>query len=155
MRRIAHALAALALACSIGSCSSDGPSALPVAAFAGEWVLESAENASCAGAAGPATRYFTVETDGYAQGVFNVVTDWDFVKPFRGYGWLVTGNFNLGLETVELNFWHTTLQVGAMFTGTIDRDGSVTGVLRDPKPGYRPHTVIGSCVFQATLRKLP
>lgn len=155
MRRSARTLAIIALACNIGSCSSDGPSALPVSAFAGEWVVATEANESCAGAAGPANRYFTVETDGYAQGVFNVVTDWDFVKPFRGYGWRVTGNYNLGQETVELNFWRTTLQVGAMFTGTINRDGSITGVLRDPKPGYQPHTVLGSCVFQATARKLP
>ena len=143
----------------VAGCSRDGPYGLDAGEFVGEWVLHTEANSSCAGAAAAADRYFTVESSTTGESVngdrtFNVVTEWDFVKPFRTFDFMVTGNYNLTQRTVELNFWHTVLQVGAEFTGTIDEDGTITGTLRDPKPGYRAHTVIGSCVFQATGRRL-
>lgn len=147
----------LILACAAGlSCGGDGgPAALDPSDFRGNWTLENPENPSCVGAAGPTTRHFYVAAEGFANGVFNVVTDWDFVRPFRGLGFTVTGNFNIANRTVELNFWHTTLSVGAMFTGTIEPDGSIRGTLRDPKPGYSPHVVVGSCTWTATGRRVP
>lgn len=132
--------------------SCESATGLDPSDFDGDWIVRTAANPSCAGTAAGADRHFTVEdaAGGYADGVFNVVEGWDFVRPYR-YGWLVTGNFNLSDRTVELNFWHTTLSVGAVFEGELQGDGTAVGTLKDPKPGYSPHTVIGSCVFSATL----
>jgi len=147
MLRIA-AVAALGLV----AASCDATTGLAPSSFDGQWVVRTQANASCFGVAGGADRHFTIvdAKTGFGGGVFNVVEDWDFVRPYRGYGWIVTGNFNLSDRTVELNFWHTPLAVGAVFVGTIEPDGSLVGTVRDPKPGYSPHTVIGACVFQAT-----
>lgn len=145
--------AALLLASALG-CSDEG--SLSPADFQGSWALVSDANSSCLGASGAANRFFEIEDPaaGYSDGVFNVVAAWDFVRPYR-YSWTVSGNFNLEQRTVELNFWLRPLEVGAVFTGHILSDGSVAGTLRDPKPGYQPHTVIGSCTFEARLQRAP
>lgn len=131
------------------------PTGLPRAAFEGPWELTVQANNACAGATGAHVRFFDVETSSYQDGAFNVVTSWDVVTPDRGYGWLVTGNFNLEARTVELNFWQRTGSVGSIFTGIIRDDGTITGTVRDPKPNYLPHFVIGSCTFSASGRRYP
>lgn len=158
IRRRVIALAGLILL-SLG-CGTDGSTGLSTELFDGEWVLNVAANPACAGAAGGGPRYFSVDPSGVGEAAngdrtFNVVTEFDFVKPFRGFGFMVIGHFNLSARTVELNFWHTVMQTGAIFTGTIAADGSITGTLRDPKPGYSPHVVIGTCIFQATGNRIP
>jgi hypothetical protein len=150
---------ALALVVALG-CGDDGPAGLKPERFTGDWVLNVEGNPSCFGASAGGPRYFEVDASGSGEAAngdrtFNVVTEFDFVKPFRGFGFMVIGNYNLTARTVELNFWHTVMQTGAQFTGTIDDDGSITGTLRDPRPGFDPHLVVGSCVFQATGHRLP
>lgn len=145
----------LLLAATVSLSCDGGTTALSADLFAGSWVLNSAANPTCSGAAGAASRYFDVETSSLDDGTFNVVEPWDVVVPNRGFGWLVTGSFNLRARTVVLNFWQTTLSVGSEFSGTINSDGSITGTLRDPKPGYSPHFVVGTCQFTATGHRLP
>lgn len=148
LRRIALPLLYLvALAC------DGGPAGLDPNELVGRWVIRTTANAACSGAVGAAERIFDADDPPVGDGIVNVVSEWDFVYPDR-YGWLVTGNFNVRTKEVVLNFWHTPLAVGAEFTGTIRGDGTLVGELRDPKPGYSPHLVIGSCVFQATGEQL-
>lgn len=139
--------------CVSASCSGDatGPA---IADFAGPWRIDVQANPTCTGATAASSRYFTVETSSADNGAFNVVTGWDVVQPDRGFGWTVTGNFDVRARTVVLNFWSTTLVTGEVFTGTIRDDGSVVGTMVDPKPGYQPHFVIGTCTFQATGRRI-
>jgi hypothetical protein len=146
-RALLPILYVLALAC------DGGPAGLEPNDLVGRWVIRTAANPSCSGAAGAAERIFDADDPPVGDGVVNVVSQWDFVYPDR-YDWLVTGNFNVRTKAVLLNFWQTPLSVGAEFTGTIREDGTLVGEVRDPKPGYLPHTVIGSCVFQATGERL-
>lgn len=143
----------LAIGCSD---SSSGPKGLTVTDIVGSWELSHPANAQCSGFTGAATYYFDVPSTASAleDGSVNVVSQWDVVKPDR-YDWLVTGNFNVKTGAVVLNFWHTPLVTGSEFTGTIDGDGRVSGTLRDPKPGYNPHYVLGSCTFAITGHRSP
>jgi hypothetical protein len=139
------AATALAFACSDGS----GPDSLGVEDVRGSWAFVRGPKPTGCTTVNEATYYFTVPGDAVALegGAVNVVEDWDFVRP-PTHGWTVTGNFNVKTRMVELNFWHTLLDTGAEFNGTLEDDGTVSGTLRDPKPGYDAHTTaFGACSF--------
>lgn len=154
MRRVLWGcIAALTLATGFG-CAGDSPSGLSAAQFDGIWELDVQGGETCDGASGPHVRYFEISEaqPGVSGGVFNVVEEWDFQRPYR-FGWLVTGNVNIAQRTVELNFWQSTLSVGGVFTGSVAADGTLTGTFLDPKPGYAPHLALSSCSYTATGRR--
>lgn len=155
MRSRAVSMTAIAALVVVVACSGDGPSGLTPARFDGLWELSVQGGEACDGASGPHTRFFEIVNAeaGYGQGLFNVVEGWDFQRPYRFAGWLVTGNFHLENRTVELNFWQSVLQTGGEFRGTINRDGTIAGTLRDPKLGYSPHLALTSCSYTATGRR--
>lgn len=135
-------------------CSDPGPS-VSAEQLHGRWEFDRQANSSCGGASGDATYYFRVRSGSIEpSGVLNIVEPWD-IQPQPRFDWTVTGNINVEARTVELSFWHTVLETGAEFVGTIDLLSlQVTGTLRDPKPGYNPHfTAFGPCTFQMTGRR--
>lgn len=158
VRSLGRGLVALSVLVALLSCgdSSTGSPVGPTAAsLVGSWELIREPNTSCSGA-GTAfqTKYFFTVPPGDAAGsVRNVVSRWEVVQPPR-FDWVVSGNFNLAARTVELRFWLRTLETGSMFFGTLASDGSSTGTLVDPIPGYKPHFVLTSCVFTATIRRV-
>lgn len=141
----------------LAACGGDsGPKAIDPSRLVGSWELTREPNTACFGA-GTATQqkyYFTIPAGDAAGSTLNVVTKWEVVQPYR-FNWSLTGNFNLAARTVELRFWYVPLQTGSMFTASgVADDGSATGILQDPTPGFQPHFVIGSCTFQASIRRV-
>lgn len=149
----ALALALTASACGGGDASS--PTSPKAPDIFGDWEVNfSTTPGQCIGA-GSGTLYFTVEPSPVgSSGAVNVVTKWDVVKPFVR-DWTLTGNINVESRTVNLNFWLRVLDVGSWLDGTLSADGqSITGTFYDPKPGYRPHFVLGSCAYTASGRRV-
>jgi hypothetical protein len=154
-RRVRRTIAALIvgtlIACSSGGGSTDSPTTAPKTLAAedlvGSWQLSKPAATACSGAAGAATYYFPIRSaSALADGSVNVVESWDVQQPNR-FNWSVTGNINIKSGVVQLNFWQSTLSVGEQFDGTISSSGAITGTIRDPKPGFSPHWVIGSCTW--------
>lgn len=157
MRTIrAVVLAAVVLV--VGACGGDssGPKPINAAVLAGSWELVREPNTACfgAGTALQTKYYFTLPAPTSTSSVLNVVSRWEVVQPYR-FNWLLSGNFNLSARTVELRFWLVGLETGSMFTAAaVKDDGSATGTLQDPTPGFKPHFVTGSCTFNASIRRV-
>ena len=132
--------------------SCDSPTGLEESSLLGDWEVTVLEVPECA-FLNVQKIYFTVHPDGASKSLVNIVTEWGF-EPTLQYQWLLTGNMNTETRTAELNFWHTPLVAGSILTGRINADGSITGTIRDPKPGYQDHFSWGPCDWSVKAERV-
>lgn len=154
MRVLGYGAAALLLlggtSCG-GASSATGPSAQ---SLVGAW--EFTRGAGPSGCLQSELTYYARITSSYQldDGGVNVVTDWDVRSPAQ-FQWSLTGNINVKTRQVVLNFWLRTLVTGEEFDGVLGDDGTITGTLVDPKPGFGAHyTAYGSCTVTMRGRRV-
>jgi hypothetical protein len=124
------------------------------AALAGTWLFSHPENDTCAGANGNDMYLFHVDSSGVmANGLMTISTTWTDAREPQD-AWPLDGYMDLVSGQVVLNFWLVVNLAGQEFDGTFDVSGNVGGTLTDPKPGFLPQFVIGTCKYPMSGQRI-
>jgi autotransporter translocation and assembly factor TamB len=151
--QIRHLLAGVCLLAACGGDGGSGPAAtLTADQVAGAWTFVlSDESAHCGGAAGggPISVRLSGTSDDVIGDVLNFPADDWGGSPATTFG-QVTGHINLATGRLDLRVWKGVLVNGAALEGRVRSDRTFTGTLTDPRPGFGPVFVTGSCRFTVT-----